>query len=132
MPRPLTGGPPDGDLMPSQQVTGHLCVSAHPVFTFGLGFGLTRALLTGGRGIQGGNPFVALTLIGISTVVVTGAAGNLGRRVTSYLAGRPIVDRVLAVDLVPMPATAPEVEVHAFDLSSPGAADELAALGKAG
>ena len=130
VPRPLTGGPPDGDLMPSQQVTGHLCVSAHAVFTFGLGFGLTRALLTDGRGIQGDNPFVALTLIGISTVVVTGAAGNLGRRVTSYLAGRPIVDRVLAVDLVPMPATAPEVEVHAFDLSSPGAADELAALGK--
>ena len=29
-----------------------------------------------------------------------------------------------------MPSTAPEVEVHAFDLSSPGAADELAALAK--
>jgi nucleoside-diphosphate-sugar epimerase len=36
----------------------------------------------------------------------------------------------LAVDVVPMPSTAPEVEVHAFDLSSPGAADELAALAK--
>jgi nucleoside-diphosphate-sugar epimerase len=40
------------------------------------------------------------------------------------------VDSVLAVDLVPMPATAPEVEAHAFDLSSPGAEDELAALAK--
>jgi nucleoside-diphosphate-sugar epimerase len=61
---------------------------------------------------------------------VTGAAGNLGRRVTAILAARPSVERVLAVDLVPMPATAPEVEAHAFDLSSPGAQDELAALAK--
>jgi len=73
---------------------------------------------------------VALTFTGISTVVVTGAAGNLGRRVTAYLASRPTVERVLAVDRLPMPATAPEVEVHAFDLAYPGAADELAALGK--
>ena len=29
-----------------------------------------------------------------------------------------------------MPVTAPQVEVHAFDLSSPGAADELASLAK--
>jgi len=41
-----------------------------------------------------------------------------------------MVERVLAVDIVPMPATAPEVEPHAFDLSSPGAQDELAALAK--
>ncbi|HXR23550.1 MAG TPA: NAD-dependent epimerase/dehydratase family protein [Acidimicrobiales bacterium] len=65
-----------------------------------------------------------------STVVVTGAAGNLGRRVTASLAARPTVERVLAVDMVPMPATAPEVEAHAFDLSAPGAQDELAALAK--
>jgi nucleoside-diphosphate-sugar epimerase len=62
--------------------------------------------------------------------VVTGAAGNLGRRVTACLAARPMVDRVLAVDVVPMPATAPKVEAHTFDLSSPGAQDELAALAK--
>ena len=42
-----------------------------------------------------------------------------------------MVERVLAVDLVPMPATSPQVEVHAFDLSQPGAQDELAALAKA-
>jgi nucleoside-diphosphate-sugar epimerase len=69
-------------------------------------------------------------LDGISTVVVTGAAGNLGRRVTACLASLPRVERVLAVDRLPMAATAPEVEVHAFDLALPGAADELAALGK--
>ncbi len=56
---------------------------------------------------------------GINTVVVTGAAGSLGRKVTASLATRAIVDRVLAVDMVPMPATAPQVEVHAFDLSAP-------------
>ena len=66
----------------------------------------------------------------MSTVLVTGAAGNLGRRVTASLASLPSVERVLAVDLAPMPAMGPEVEVHAFDLSRPGAQDELAALGK--
>jgi len=40
-----------------------------------------------------------------------------------------MVDRVLAVDRVPMPATS-HVEVHAFDLARDGAADELAALAK--
>jgi nucleoside-diphosphate-sugar epimerase len=73
---------------------------------------------------------VALTFSDISTVVVTGAAGNLGRRVTDFLASRPTVERVLAVDRLLMPAVSPEVEVHAFDLALPGAADELAALGK--
>jgi nucleoside-diphosphate-sugar epimerase len=37
---------------------------------------------------------------------------------------------VLAVDIVPMPATTPKIESHAFDLSHPRAHDELAALGK--
>ncbi len=69
-------------------------------------------------------------VVDITTVVVTGAAGNLGRRVTAYLAARPTVERVLAVDRIPMPATSPEVEVHAFDLARPGATDELAALAK--
>ena len=66
----------------------------------------------------------------MSTVLVTGAAGNLGRRVTSSLLTRPFVDRVLAVDVVPMPAIVPRVEVHSFDLAGPGAPDELAALAK--
>jgi nucleoside-diphosphate-sugar epimerase len=50
--------------------------------------------------------------------------------VTASLATRPTVERVLAVDVMPMQATAAQVEVHEFDLSSPGAADELAALAK--
>lgn len=62
--------------------------------------------------------------------MVTGAAGNLGRRVTASLAARPEVDRIYAVDLVPMPALTPAVEVHAFDLAEDGAGDELAALAK--
>lgn len=66
----------------------------------------------------------------MNTVLVTGAAGNLGRRVVDCLAARPFVERVLAVDMLPMPALGPDVEVHAFDLSQPGAHDELAALGK--
>lgn len=66
----------------------------------------------------------------MSAILVTGAAGNLGRRVTTALAARPEVERVFAVDRVPMPATAPEVEVHAFDLAEAGAGDELAALAK--
>jgi nucleoside-diphosphate-sugar epimerase len=66
----------------------------------------------------------------MSTVLVTGAAGDLGRRVTAHLAARPTVERVLAVDKVPMAATTPKVEVHAFDLSQPRANDELTTLGK--
>jgi len=66
----------------------------------------------------------------LSAIVVTGAAGNLGRRVTAALAARPEVERVYAVDLVPFPAMASEVEAHVFDLSQPGANDELAALAK--
>lgn len=62
--------------------------------------------------------------------MVTGAAGNLGRRVTAALLGSPGVERVLAVDIVNMPVSATEVEAHAFDLAGPGAADELAALAK--
>jgi nucleoside-diphosphate-sugar epimerase len=66
----------------------------------------------------------------MNTVLVTGAAGNLGRRVIASLVARPSVERVLAVDRVAMTAVPPGVEVHAFDLSQPGAEDELAALGK--
>lgn len=66
----------------------------------------------------------------VNTVLVTGAAGNLGRRVTASLAAQAHLDRVLAVDVAPMAATSPKIEVHAFDLSRAGAQDELAALGK--
>jgi len=63
------------------------------------------------------------------TVVVTGAAGNLGRRVIAGLSASPDVKRVLAVDIVPVP-TSGEVETHMLDLSARGAEEELAALGK--
>jgi UDP-glucose 4-epimerase len=66
----------------------------------------------------------------MTTVLVTGAAGNLGRRVTARLAARDAVEWVLAVDRVRAPATAPKVEAHTIDLSLPSAPDELAALAK--
>jgi nucleoside-diphosphate-sugar epimerase len=66
----------------------------------------------------------------MTTVLVTGAAGNLGRRVTASLAARDAVEWVLAVDRVPTPVTAPKVEAHILDLSLPRAPDELAALAK--
>jgi UDP-glucose 4-epimerase len=66
----------------------------------------------------------------MSAIVVTGAAGNLGRRVTQALAARPGIDRVFAVDRSPLPATPPKVEAHVFDLRGDRAADELAALAK--
>ena len=55
----------------------------------------------------------------MTTVLVTGAAGNLGRRVTASLAARDSVEWVLAVDRVPTPASAPKVEPHTIDLSLP-------------
>ncbi|HTV11893.1 MAG TPA: NAD-dependent epimerase/dehydratase family protein [Acidimicrobiales bacterium] len=66
----------------------------------------------------------------MSTVLLTGAAGDLGRRVTALLVGLPFVERVLAVDVAPLAALATSVEVHTFDLAGLGAQDELAALGK--
>ena len=66
----------------------------------------------------------------MTTVLVTGAAGNLGRRVTANLAARDSVEWVLAVDRVAVPATAPKVEAHTIDLSLPTAPDQLAALAK--
>ena len=66
----------------------------------------------------------------MTTVLVTGAAGNLGRRVIAALAAMEPVEWVLAVDRVPTPATAPKVEAHTIDLSSRSAPDELAALAK--
>jgi nucleoside-diphosphate-sugar epimerase len=66
----------------------------------------------------------------MTSVLVTGAAGNLGRRVTALLAARDAVEWVLAVDRVPARVTAPKVEAHTIDLSLPTAPDELAALAK--
>jgi nucleoside-diphosphate-sugar epimerase len=66
----------------------------------------------------------------MTTVLVTGAAGNLGRRVTAALAAREHTEWVLAVDRVPTPVTSPKVEAHTIDLSAPSATDELAALAK--
>ncbi len=66
----------------------------------------------------------------MTTVLVTGAAGNLGRRVTANLAAKGSVEWVLAVDRVPTPASSPKVEAHTIDLSLPAAADELAAVAK--
>jgi len=64
------------------------------------------------------------------TLVVTGAAGNLGRRVVARLSASPDVERVVAVDVMPVVPTSAEVEAHVLDLSARGAEDELAALGK--
>jgi nucleoside-diphosphate-sugar epimerase len=63
-------------------------------------------------------------------VLVTGAAGDLGRRVTARLCSLPEVERVLAVDLAKAAAPAPKVETHRFDLAGRGAPEELSALGK--
>ncbi|HLI24552.1 MAG TPA: NAD-dependent epimerase/dehydratase family protein, partial [Acidimicrobiales bacterium] len=56
----------------------------------------------------------------MNTVVVTGAAGAVGRRVVDILAGRPEVERVVAVDRVGVPgqrATPPKVERQVVDLA---------------
>jgi nucleoside-diphosphate-sugar epimerase len=66
----------------------------------------------------------------MSTVLVTGAAGNVGRRVTTALLARRSVEAVLAVDRAPMPAPPAGVEVHSLDLAAPGAPEQLAALAK--
>jgi nucleoside-diphosphate-sugar epimerase len=52
------------------------------------------------------------------TVLVTGAAGVLGRRVLRLVAADPAVERIIAVDLVEPPDVGPEVEVRALDLAT--------------
>ena len=52
------------------------------------------------------------------TVLVTGAAGVLGRRVLRLVAADPAVERIIAVDLVEPPDLGPEVEVRALDLAT--------------
>jgi nucleoside-diphosphate-sugar epimerase len=55
----------------------------------------------------------------VSTIVVTGAAGALGRRVVALLADDPDVDRVLALDRVEPPAPPrPGVEHRRVDLAT--------------
>jgi nucleoside-diphosphate-sugar epimerase len=53
-------------------------------------------------------------------VVVTGAAGGVGRRVLQLLAADPTVERVVALDLLPAPAEAavPKVEYHRVDVTA--------------
>ena len=53
------------------------------------------------------------------TVVVTGAAGEVGRRVLERLAARSDVDRLIAVDVRPGSLEANGVEWHILDLSRP-------------
>jgi UDP-glucose 4-epimerase len=63
------------------------------------------------------------------TVLVTGAAGNLGRKVTDLLSGE---GRVVAVDRVRAHETAPQVEVRSLDLARAGAPQALATMGQEG
>lgn len=70
----------------------------------------------------------------MSTVVVTGAAGALGRRVVAALAGHGGVGRVVAVDVAEPPAApAPVTRWHQLDLAQPPAPPDLfaAAAGEA-
>lgn len=66
----------------------------------------------------------------MSAIVVTGAAGNLGRRVVARLVALPQVERVMAVDRARISTSGERVEAHTFDLAHKGAAEDLAALGK--
>src|SRR4051812_22198788 len=53
---------------------------------------------------------------GVSTVVVTGAAGRVGRRVLALLADAPDVERVVALDSVTVPVVDPKIERHRVDV----------------
>jgi nucleoside-diphosphate-sugar epimerase len=70
------------------------------------------------------------TLPGTKRVLVTGCAGELGRRLVTRLATERWVKEVVGVDRHTLAGTWPKLEAHIFDLESPGAAEELAALGK--
>lgn len=58
-------------------------------------------------------------------VVVTGAAGSVGRRVVQRLAGRDDVARVVALDVRPVTVVSPKVEVHLTDVGRSDLANEL-------
>jgi len=66
----------------------------------------------------------------MSTVLVTGAAGNLGLRTTGHLTSLRSVERVVAVDLSPVAGVGPKIEVHRCDLAQPGAQDRLAKMAR--
>lgn len=61
----------------------------------------------------------------MSTVVVTGAAGSVGSRVVGRLLARPEVDRVVALDLVPVAETDPRLDARVIDLSQGSGARDL-------
>ena len=65
----------------------------------------------------------------MSTVLVTGAAGNLGRKVTDLLSGG---GRVVAVDRARAHETAPQVEARSLDLARPGAPQALTSMAQEG
>jgi nucleoside-diphosphate-sugar epimerase len=52
----------------------------------------------------------------MTTILLTGAAGRVGRRVLALLAAAPEVDRVVAIDIVTVPLTHPKVERHRLDV----------------
>src|SRR5436305_13894641 len=60
----------------------------------------------------------------MTTVVVTGAAGRVGRRVLALLAADPAVDRVVAVDATTVPVVDAKIERHRLDIE----ADDATAL----
>src|SRR3954452_24797952 len=51
----------------------------------------------------------------MTTVVVTGAAGRVGRRVLALLAADPDVERVVALDATTVPVVDPKIERHRID-----------------
>jgi nucleoside-diphosphate-sugar epimerase len=53
----------------------------------------------------------------VSTVVITGAAGGLGRRVLPRLLDDPTVDKVVVLDRAPMRTNGDRVEAHQVDLA---------------
>ena len=62
------------------------------------------------------------------SVLVTGAAGVLGRRVLRLVEADPAVERIVAVDLVEPPDPGPKVEIRALDLATADLADVSAGV----
>ncbi len=60
----------------------------------------------------------------MTTIVVTGAAGRVGRRVLALLAAAPDVERVVAIDMTTVPMVDAKVERHRLDVRL----DDTAAL----
>ncbi len=52
-------------------------------------------------------------------VLVTGVAGDLGRRFAAKLSGSPDVDRVIGVDMVPPRGDLAEVDFVRADIRNP-------------